>query len=100
MPKKCTSSTNSFCYICGDFTVAGDRCNITMNIKKLYHAFFGIKLGDQDKDFAPYVACNSCASKLRMWYQKKLKSLPFGVPMVWREQQNHHNDCYFLYGEH
>src|SRR5271167_4051395 len=26
---------------------------------------------------------------------KKIKSLPFGIPMVWREQQNHHDDYYF-----
>ena len=26
---------------------------------------------------------------------KKLKTIPFGVPLVWREQENHHNNCYF-----
>ena len=30
-----------------------------------------------------------------MWYNKKLKSIPFGVPLVWREQENHYNNCYF-----
>ena len=95
MPRKCINSPNAFCYICGEFTVAVDKCSVTTNIKKLYHAYFGIKLGDQDKDFAPHVACKACVSKLRMWYNKKLKNLPFGIPMVWREQQNHHDDCYF-----
>ncbi|KRY96484.1 hypothetical protein T11_9672, partial [Trichinella zimbabwensis] len=32
---------------------------------------------------------------LRKWSKKTLKSLPFGVPMVWREPQNHVDDCYF-----
>ena len=72
----------SFCYICEKFTVAVGRCSITLNMKKLYHACFGVKLGNQDKDFATCVACISCVSKLCMWYQKKLKSLPFGVLMV------------------
>ena len=95
MPRKCTNSPNCFCYICGEFTVAGDKCNITANVKKLYHAYFAVKLGDQDKNFAPHIVCKPCVSKLRMWWQKKLANLPFGVPMVWREQQNHYNDCYF-----
>jgi hypothetical protein len=30
-----------------------------------------------------------------MWFSKKLKSLSFGIPMIWREQQNHYDDCYF-----
>jgi hypothetical protein len=95
MSRKCENSADKFCYICGEFTTADMRCNITSNVKKLYHAYFGYKLGDQDKPFAPHIACQCCTSKLRMWSAKKLKSLPFGIPMVWREQQNHHNDCYF-----
>ena len=95
MPRICASLPNSFCYICGEFTVAGGKCSITLKIKKFFHNYFGIKLGDQDKDFAPHVACISCVSKLRMWYQTKPKRLSFGIPMVWREQENHHNNCYY-----
>lgn len=95
MPRKCAGSPNSFCYICGEFTVMSDKRNITSSIKKLYHVYFVIKLRDQDKDFAPHFACASCVSKLRLWYQKKLKKLLFGIPMVWREQESHLNDCYF-----
>ena len=97
MPRKCTSSPDSFYYICGEFTVivASDRRSLTSNVKKLYHAYFGVKIWDHDKDFAPHIGCTSCVTKLRMWNQKKLKSLPFGIPMVWREQENHLNDCYF-----
>ena len=80
MSRKCTNSPNSFC--CGEFAVAGDRCSITTNIKKLNQANFGIKLSDQDKSFAPHIAYISCTSKPRMWYNKQHKSLPFGVPMV------------------
>ena len=95
MSRKCENSADKFCYICGEFTTADMRCNITSNVKKLYHAYFGFKLGDQDKPFAPHIVCQCCTSKLHMWSAKKIKSLPFGIPMVWREQQNHHDDCYF-----
>ena len=60
MPQKCINSPNSFCYICGEFTVADDRRSITTNIKKLYQAYFGIKLDDQDISFAPHIVCKSC----------------------------------------
>ena len=66
-----------------------------MNVNKFYHAYFGIKLGEQDKGFASDAACKSCTTKLRMWYNKNLKSLPFGDLMVWRKQENHHNDYCF-----
>ena len=82
MPRKFISSPNSFCYICGEFTIANDRCSVTRNVKKLYHTYFGIKLGNHDKGFARYVACMSCRTKLRMWYNKRLKSLHFGVRIV------------------
>lgn len=42
--------------------------------KKAYHTFFGVKLGDQNE---------------------KRKSMPFGVPLVWREGKNHIADRYF-----
>ena len=77
MPRKCTGSPNSFCYICGEFTIANDGCSGTTNVKKHYHIYFEIKLGNHDKGFAPYVACMSCRTKLRMWYNKRLKSLHF-----------------------
>ena len=32
---------------------------------------------------------------LRDWTKGKRKSLPFGIPMVWREPKDHSTDCYF-----
>ena len=62
---------------------------------KAYHAYFGIKLGDQDKPWAPHVVCHTCVSGLRKFCNGKQKSLTFCVPMVWREQVSHYDDCYF-----
>ncbi|KAI6658214.1 hypothetical protein LOD99_15483 [Oopsacas minuta] len=32
---------------------------------------------------------------LRDWTKGKRKGLPFAIPMVWREPQDHTTDCYF-----
>ncbi|XP_042233503.1 uncharacterized protein LOC121873827 [Homarus americanus] len=95
MSRGCRNSPDIFCYVCGQFTPSDSQSNITPLLKRCYLAYFGCKLGDQDKPFAPHKACKSCISKLQMWSVGKLKCMPFGVPMVWREQMNHHDDCYF-----
>ncbi|XP_076031289.1 uncharacterized protein LOC143019501 isoform X3 [Oratosquilla oratoria] len=37
----------------------------------------------------------TCAESLRSWSKGKMKSLPFGTPIVWREETDHVTDCYF-----
>ena len=71
------------------------RKGITDFVKQSYFAYFDVKLGDQDKPWAPHKVCKTCVENLRLWKNGKLKGLRFGVPMVWRELQNHHDDCYF-----
>ena len=39
--------------------------------------------------------CKCCTEHLREWTKGKRKGLSFGVPMIWREPQNHFDDCYF-----
>ncbi|KRZ17239.1 hypothetical protein T11_3011 [Trichinella zimbabwensis] len=73
------------------------RQKTTDFVRKAYFAYFGIKLEDQDKFWAPHIMCHTCVEQLREWSKKALKSLPFGVPMVWREPQNHVVDCYFCF---
>ncbi|GFX88644.1 uncharacterized protein TNCV_2660551 [Trichonephila clavipes] len=60
----------------------------------MYFAYFGIKLGDQDKSWATHVVCCVCVEELRQWFQGK-KSFRFAVPMIWTEPKNHSDDCYF-----
>ena len=60
-----------------------------------YEAYFGMKLGDQDKSWAPHKMCKHCTETLRFWTQGKVSSMQFAVPMVWREPKNHHDDCCF-----
>lgn len=95
MNRKCKNNPNKFCYICGKIVLLGQEANITNFVKTCYYAYFGMKLGDQDKDFAPHICCRTCVENLRRWSKGTLKSLPFGIPMVWREGKDHITDCYF-----
>ena len=91
--RKCALDFNVFCYICGRFATPKERWTITDFIQKAYHAYFGVKLGDQDKPWAPHRVCASCVSILSLWTKGK-KHFTFGVPIVWREPKNHSDDCY------
>jgi hypothetical protein len=93
--RKCINDPNSFCYICGVYILEKQSRRITDFVRNVYYSYFGIKLGDQDKPWAPHSACRSCIESLRKWSQGKKKNLAFGIPMIWREPKNHSDDCYF-----
>ena len=93
--RKCCNNPDIFCYICGCFTLPRQRRNINSFVKRIYLAYFGVPLGDQDKSWAPHQVCTTCVETLRSWSQGKNAKLKFGVPMVWREPKNHVDDCYF-----
>ncbi|CAI9623804.1 unnamed protein product [Staurois parvus] len=52
-------------------------------------------MGDQDKSWAPHICCNSCGTALEQWLNGKKASMPFAVPMIWREPTDHVSNCYF-----
>ena len=56
------------------------RQNITPFVKNFCYAYFGIKLENQDKAWAPHRVL-----LLRQRSTGKQKSFAFGIPMVWRE---------------
>ena len=93
--KSCRNRPDIFCYICGEYTLVPNRNPVTTFIKQTYHAYFGMKLGDQEKAWAPHMVCKSCTEYLRQWSKGKKTSLKFGILMVWREPKNHVSDCYF-----
>lgn len=95
MARTCKNHPNSFCYICGNYTLSRQKRKITSTVKQLYRAYFGIELGHQDKPWAPHIACVKCFAGLCHWNKGNRKSMPFGIPVVWREPTNHHDDCYF-----
>jgi len=95
MSRKCLNHPDSFCYICGSYVLKKQREKISNFVCRAYFAYFDLKLGDQDKPWAPHIACHTCVAGLRKYYNGKQAALNFGVPMVWREQVNHFDDCYF-----
>ena len=75
--------------------ISGVLRNITGFVKRAYQAYFEVKLGDQDKSWAPHTVCKTCVEYLRRWTRGAKTSLKFGIPMVWREPFDHASDCYF-----
>ena len=94
MPRKCVNSSEEFCYICGEVTFKSRRRSFTSLIKKCYEHYFGCKVGDQDKSWAPNFCCVTCARLLAAW-AKVSHCMPFAIPMVWREPPDHDSECYF-----
>ena len=63
-------------------------------IKKLYMVYFGFSLGDQDNTRGPLKICKKCCLALHNWLNKQ-SSMPFVVPMIWREPKDCCPDCCF-----
>ena len=87
--RKCKNDSDLFCYICGEMTASKYRRKITDRIKKLYLAYFGCAVADQDKNWALHVCCLDCSNRLNKWFAGGKPTLLFAVPMVWREQKDH-----------
>lgn len=90
MLRKRINDANNFCYICGNVTFESQKKRITNAIRMTYFLYFGCKIGDQDKTWASHVCCNTRATTLSLWATGKRKSMPFAIPMIWREQSNPH----------
>ena len=90
------NSPDVFSYICGEYTVADKRLKIDDLVKTFHLAYFGVVLGDQDKSWASHIVSKTCKEGLRQWTKGLRKGLTFRVPMVWRDQKNHH-DLLLLY---
>ncbi|KAJ8881654.1 hypothetical protein PR048_018140 [Dryococelus australis] len=81
--------------MCGEVTFVGQKRTITPLIQNTYFLYFGCQIGDQDKSWEPHICWNNCASNIRNWINGKDRSMPFTVPMIWRESKDHFIDCYF-----
>ena len=93
--RKCLNSPDSFCYICGSFSAPSQRKDISDFVKRAYLAYFKIRLGDQDKSWAPHQACKTCMEHLRQWTKGTRDGLKFGIPVICREPKDHVTDYYF-----
>ena len=95
--RSCANHPDNLCYVCGQFTEKDQqrRISTAVKMKATYFHYFGCKVGDQEKSWAPHFYCTSCHTGLTEWLVGKCASMPFAVPKIWREQQNPYNDCYF-----
>ena len=67
---------------------------MTPLFKKCYELYFGCKVGDQIKKWAPHICSVTCVKRLTQW-AKGSRHMNFAIPMVWREPQDHSLDCHF-----
>lgn len=60
--RDCINKADVLCYICGEFTPVVNRNLVTNFLKRVYHSYFDIKLGDQVKVGAPHTVhvCMTC----------------------------------------
>jgi len=79
----------------GNPALQHNRKTISDFVKRAYLACFKVKLGDQDKPWAPHIVCKPCVEHLLQWRNKSRKSLRFAIPMVWREPKDPCNNCHF-----
>ncbi|ESN97698.1 hypothetical protein HELRODRAFT_177753 [Helobdella robusta] len=93
--RSCLNEPDNFCYICGQFTPRDQRKNLSNRIKIAYYHYFGVKVADQERTWAPHICCSVCYVGLTQWLNGKRKQIPFAIPMIWREPRDHHSDCYF-----
>lgn len=92
----CVNSPDMFCYVCGFFTDKSHRNTFTPLLRKAYELYFDSKV-DVGKTWAPSFICLTCKVNLRGWLRKAKTNnhMPFGIPVIWREQTDHTTDCYF-----
>ena len=83
--RQCQSNPDVFCYICGEYMMAKYRFNVSDFTKRAYEAYFVMKLGAQDKSWAPTRVCKYCTETICFWTQGKVSSMRFGFSMVGRE---------------
>ena len=60
MDCKCKNNHDRIYFICSNVALPNHRAKITDFVKKAYHNYFGVKVGDQDTPFGLHVYCKTC----------------------------------------
>ncbi|GFQ89693.1 uncharacterized protein TNCT_555151 [Trichonephila clavata] len=81
--RRCENFPDDFCYIYGEYSLIKNHMgSIKDHVKQFYLAYFGMKLGDQDKSWANHKICVKCLNDLRFWLKGKKTAVRFGVSMT------------------
>src|SRR5215469_12817604 len=88
MHRNCVSHPDNFCYVCGVLTFKSQRRHFTPLIKKCYEQYFGCKVEDQDKIWAPHMCCVTCVRFLTAWTKgsRHVFCNPYGLERTQRSQ--------------
>lgn len=89
----CTGKINLFCYICGKICIPRSE-NFTATLKTAYTAYFNQPI--IENDYVPEKVCGTCFVYLINWWNGKREKMPFGVPMIWTNPGEDHDNsnCY------
>jgi len=92
--RKCKIDPQLFCYVCGKYDSFTKPFDATT--KYSYKQWFNKDL-KLDKKWCPNQLCERCATSFKIWKTSEDSSTVFHLktPMIWMNQQNHSDDCYF-----
>ena len=65
--RSCVNDPDIFCYIGGEYMKKEHYFNVQDFTKRAIEANFGMKLGDQDQQWAPHKVCKNCTDTLHIW---------------------------------
>ena len=94
MPCYCVDSADNFCYICGG-DVSKEKKGHHRDSEKGVSSVFRTQDRRPRKVLCPHICCRKCAIFLSQWLNGKSHAMPFAVPVLWREPNNHTTDCHF-----
>ena len=83
--RKCKLSADCFCYVCGLYISLRQvkyKIKAEAKFSYAYEIYFGMKIGDQDKSWAPPVICETCRSNLDGWLRGDHHSMPLAIPRI------------------
>ena len=89
------NNPNRFCYICRNVARPNRQVKTTDFVNRNIPSTFCVKLGFQDRPFAPYV-CGKNLENLSDWRNDKRNSMLFAIPIVGRVGKYYITD-YYLY---
>jgi len=81
--------------VCGEMTFQFQRRNFTPLLKKCCELYFGGKVGDPDKSWAPHISCITCV-RLLTGCVNGSHQMPFAVPMFGGNQKTIHPIATFV----
>lgn len=90
----CSKLLNKFCAICGMIVFAKQKRALTDAVKDLYRQYFSMEIGEVNA-WTPNTACSTCVSSLRNWFHGRTGGKLFATPMIWRQVESDHSNCYF-----